>query len=353
MLASNQNKKKSNDPSSFPNHDYSIKDYKKIGKQYDLFMKDACVSYKKGKQILSNVNLYAKPGEIMGLIGGSGAGKSTCMRVMTGQIKPPQLTKGFAVTAGFRAVKDNLRLIQHIGYVPQLEYLSLYEQFNALDNCLFFGRNYVISKKEILKRARSILSILGFENERLIQKPVKYLSGGERKRVSIAVGLINTPKVLFLDEPTTGLDPHLRIAVLNFLLKINKEYGTTMVIVSHDLEIADYCSKVAILNFGKMAGFGEPKQLVESLPSNGKLLEIKFSRLNTKKDLPRINSIPEIKYVLNAGRNRIKIFSDKISELTTIITKLQNLKFNIEDISVNTGTFLDYFRIKGEHIKGV
>ena len=109
--------------------DYSIKEYKAIGEKYDLFMKDACVSYKRGKQILKNVTLFAGSGEILGLIGGSGAGKSTVMRVLTGQVQPPQLTKGFAITAGLRAVKDNFHLIKKIGYVPQLEYLSLYEEF--------------------------------------------------------------------------------------------------------------------------------------------------------------------------------------------------------------------------------
>ena len=185
---------------------------------------------------------------------------------MTGQQKP---TKGYAVTAGCHAIKDKGKLVYQIGYCPQLDYLSLYGEFNSLDNCLFFGKNYQIPRDEIYRRGREIMSILGFENETLIKRPVKYLSGGEKKRVSIAVGLINTPKILFLDEPTTGLDPHLRISVLNYLLKINKEFNTTMVIVSHDLEVADYCSKVAILNFGHLAGFGKPKELVESLPSQG------------------------------------------------------------------------------------
>ncbi len=335
--------------------DYALKDYKEIGKDFDIFMKKSSVEYTKGVEVLGDVSLFARPGEILGLIGGSGAGKSTCMRVMTGQIKPPQLTTGFAVTAGYRAVKDNLKLIQRIGYVPQLEYLSLYEEFSALDNCLFFGKNYNLKKDEIFKRAREILDVLGLDNEELINKPVKYLSGGERKRVSIAVGLINTPKVLFLDEPTTGLDPHLRIAVLNFLLRINKKYETTMLIVSHDLEIADYCSKVAILNHGNLIGFGQPKELVESLPSNGRMAIIKFDKLNNRKDIPRIESdIPSVVHVLNAGRNRLKVFIDDIDDnIAGIIEQIENMGLNVLKFTIDTGTFLDYFRIKGEHIEGV
>ncbi len=335
--------------------DYSLKDFKEVGKDFDIFMKEASVEYKKGTQVLGDVSLFAKPGEILGLSGGSGAGKSTCMRVMTGQIKPPQLTTGFAITAGYRAVKDNLKLIHRIGYVPQLEYLSLYEEFSALDNCIFFGKNYNLKKKEIVERAQEVLEVLGLDDEELMNKPVKYLSGGEKKRVSIAVGLVNTPKVLFLDEPTTGLDPHLRIAVLNFLLKINKKYNTTMLIVSHDLEIADYCSKVAILNYGKLVGFGQPKELVESLPSNGRMVIMKFNKLNNRKDIPKIKEkIPEIEYILNAGRNQLKLFIEDVdTKIADIVINIEKLGLDVKKFTVDTGTFLDYFRIKGRHIEGV
>jgi ABC-2 type transport system ATP-binding protein len=319
--------------------------------QFDLYMRNANVEYTKGKRVLSNVSLYARPGEILGLIGGSGAGKSTCMRVMTGQVKT--VGEGFAYCAGYDSVKEQIKLVQKIGYVPQLEHLSLYYEFSSLENCLFFGRNYLIPRQTILKRAREIMSVLGFEDEELINKPVKYLSGGEKKRVSIAVGLINTPKVLFLDEPTTGLDPHLRIAVLNFLLKINKEFRTTMVIVSHDLEIADYCSKVAILNFGKLVGFGKPKELIESLPSKGRLMQIRFEKLNNRTDIPKILEIPGIRYALIAGRNKLKIFADNVDAVSTITSKIQNHGLDIKSITIDSGSFLDYFRIKGRHIEGV
>ena len=326
---------------------FSRKDKSKIGKKFDVYMKDCCVSYQKGKEVLTDISLHAEPGEILGLIGGSGAGKSTCMRVMTGQVKP---TKGFAVTVGFDSVKEQNALVEVVGYVPQLEYLSLYYEFSAIDNCIFFGRTYLIDRETIRERAIEILGILGFENEDLMNKPVKYLSGGEKKRVSIAVGLINTPKVLFLDEPTTGLDPHLRISVLNFLLKINQNMKTTMIIVSHDLEIADYCSKVAILNLGKLAAFGRPKALIEQLPSNGRMLVIKFERLDNRRDLTRLEKIEGIVHVLNAGRNKLKLFLEDMSEMEEILTKIRKLGLKIERLVVDTATFLEYFRIKGEHI---
>jgi ABC-type multidrug transport system ATPase subunit len=294
--------------------------------------------------VLKDISLDAKKGEILGLIGGSGAGKSTCMRVMTGQVKP---THGFVKTANCDVYSQRNMLVQRIGYVPQLEHLSLYFDFNAIDNCLFFGRTYQIPAKEIKKRAVEIMKILGFESEELIKKPVKLLSGGEKKRVSIAVGLINTPNVLFLDEPTTGLDPHLRISVLNFLLKINKEFGTTIVIVSHDLEVADYCSRVAILNFGQLASFGKPKELVESLPSKGNMMVCQFSKIDTRSDIKNLLSIQGVKHVLHAGRNKLKLFVDDIHNISNILDEFQLKNLELKSFSIDSATFLDYFRIKG------
>lgn len=325
----------------------SKEEKERISREYDIYMDRVCVSYTRGKQVLTDVSLHAKSGDILGLIGGSGAGKSTCMRVMTGQVKP---TSGLSITAGYDCRKEKGKLVNVIGYVPQLEYLSLYEKFSAIDNCIFFGRNYLIPKSEIIKRAKRILQILGFENEKLMNQPTETLSGGEKKRVSIAVGLINTPKVLFLDEPTTGLDPHLRISVLNFLLKINKEMNTTMVIVSHDLEVADYCSRVAILNFGKIEGFGKPKELVESLPSQGKMIIVKFKELDNRTAIPTILKIKGVVHVLNAGRNKLKIFVENIADVSVIIKEIKKQGFDVLKFVVDSGTFLEYFRIVGKHI---
>ncbi|MBD3352972.1 MAG: ATP-binding cassette domain-containing protein [Candidatus Lokiarchaeota archaeon] len=315
---------------------------------YDIFMRDCSVSYDGKTVVLKDVSLDLKKGEILGLIGGSGAGKSTCMRVMTGQVKP---LKGFIRTANCDVFSQRSLLVQKIGYVPQLEYLSLYYDFSALDNCVFFGRNYQLGASTIKKRAREIMKILGFENESLLKKPVKYLSGGEKKRVSIAVGLVNTPQILFLDEPTTGLDPHLRISVLNFLQKINKEYGTTMVIVSHDLEVADYCTRVAILNFGELVGFGKPKVLVESLPSNGQMLFAKFNQIDIRTDPGRIKEIEGVENVLLAGRNKLKVFVSDISNITPILSKISDLNLELKSFTIDSATFLDYFRIRGKSLE--
>ncbi|GAB4317841.1 MAG: hypothetical protein Kow0069_20710 [Promethearchaeota archaeon] len=313
--------------------------------KHSIVMVNASVEYTKGKRVLHGVTLTAKRGEVLGLIGGSGAGKSTCMRVMTGQVVP---TEGHAITAGCDVIKQRSELVRRIGYVPQLDHLSLYQQFNAIENAVFFGRNYGIPPAVVRKKAVEVLHILGFETEALMKKPVRHLSGGERKRVSVAVGLVHDPDVLFLDEPTTGLDPHLRIAVLNFLHKINVELGTTMVIVSHDLEIADYCSKVAIIDRGRLIASGHPRELVASLPSEGRMVTVQFSNLSHE-DVGRVAGLPGVEHVLMAGRNRLKLAVTDYRNTRKLLRQLFELELPPVRFAIDRGTFLDFFRIKGRY----
>ncbi|MHA1972082.1 MAG: ABC transporter ATP-binding protein [Candidatus Hodarchaeales archaeon] len=306
-----------------------------------IILKDVEVRYGKGPPVLKDVSIDLKPGEILGLVGSSGAGKTTAMRVMTGQLKP---TKGEAYTSHFNVATNAHDISMIIGFVPQLEYLSLYYEFSAVQNAQFFGRNFNLSDKVIRKRAEEILGILGFSND-MMNQPIKYLSGGEKKRASIAVGLINIPDVLFLDEPTTGLDPHLRIQVLNYLLKINQKYNTTLVIVSHDLEVADYCTKVAIVDGGRLVGFGRPNELIASLPSQGFHLLVKFGNLSWSqtREIKKLNSVV---YVLHAGRNKLKLFLEDVNEIHNIYKQLRKIGLDPRMMVIDRCTFLDYFRLK-------
>jgi ABC-2 type transport system ATP-binding protein len=312
--------------------------------QYSIYMKDASVEYSKGIRVLSNVTLTAKKGEILGLLGGSGAGKSTVMRVMTGQVKP---TDGYAYTAGFNVLTQHKELVEKIGYVPQLEYMSLYFNCNAIENCVFFGQTYGLRPKEIREKAKEVCDILGLRGD-LQTKPIKYLSGGQAKRVSMAVGLVNTPEVLFLDEPTTGLDPHLRVEVLNFLLKINRKYGTTMVIVSHDLEVADYCTKVAIIQHGHLVAAGEPSKMIETLPSKGRMIILRFKNL-TRQDYTKIAALKGVVYSLVAGRNKLKLWLKDVKDVRHLLGQLMDVNCEPEEFIIDNCTFLEYFRLQGTY----
>ncbi len=177
-----------------------------------------------------------------------------------------------------------------------------------------------------------------------MHKPVKWLSGGEKKRVSIAVGLINTPEILILDEPTTSFDPHLRLAVLNFLLKINRKYNATIVIVSHNLEISDYCDLIVVLIKGKLISFGSADDMIQALSSGGRVVLCRFKYLNFN----QIKALKNVEFVLHAGRNQIKLFLKDFSQFRQTYNQLIELNLPLSSFSIKRGSFIDYFRIIGE-----
>lgn len=296
--------------------------------------------------LIDDVSLIANKGEILGIIGESGAGKSTAVKVLTGQIKP---NRGFARIAGYDVFLDRKHAILKMGYVPQMGSLDdVYPEFSALKNAFFFGKMYGLSKSEIKDRAKQILNILGF-SEDLMKKPVKQLSGGEKKRVSICVGMIHNPEVLILDEPTTGLDAHLCIEVLNYLKILNKTLHTTIIMVSHDLETAQYVDRLAILDRGKVIEFSTPHTLIDLFfPSQGRTILMTFDLVD-KALLNQLKEIEQVQYVLKVGRYAVKIFSTGIPEnLNNLIQAIQAKQLKFQSFSIDYATFLDYFRLRME-----
>ncbi|MFX0107733.1 MAG: ABC transporter ATP-binding protein [Candidatus Hodarchaeota archaeon] len=291
---------------------------------------------------LKGVSFFANKKEFLGIIGASGAGKTTVLRVLTGQIDP---TDGEAFVGGYDVTKKSDLIALLVGYVPQLEHLSLYYDFTALENAQFFGRCFGMRPKLIEERARNVLTILGFDEE-LMTKHVKKLSGGERKRVSICLGMIHDPPVLLLDEPTTGLDAHLRHETLNYLKELNYELGTTMVIISHDLEIVDYCTRVCLLEDGLVSQFNTPENLISSLPGRGESVRVSL-KVFTPTIVERIRAIPGVEYTAMAGRNAMKLFIDNPSQqILPVIEALNKEKIPFEEVSLVESDFFDYFQVK-------
>lgn len=312
-------------------------------KQHVVFISHATFQVN-NKILIDDISLIANKGEILGIIGESGAGKSTTIKVLTGQLKP---SRGFARIAGLDVFLDHDNAILKMGYVPQMASLDdVYPEFSALKNAYYFGKMYGMTKPEIEERAQHILSILGF-TEKMMKKSVNQLSGGEKKRVSICIGMIHNPEVLILDEPTTGLDAHLRIDVLNYLKILNKTLSTTIVLVSHDLEIAQYVDRLAILDRGKIIEFATPETLIKLFfPSNGRTILMHFDNL-TDSLFEQLNFIETIKFVLKVGRNSLKIFAENVPDkLNELLESLYAQNIEFRSFSIDQATFLDYFRIR-------
>ncbi len=292
--------------------------------------------------ILRDVSFYTREREILGVIGASGSGKTTCLRVMTAQLKP---YSGAARIAGYDVRNEANEIHYATGYVPQHENESLYYPFSALENAHFFGRMYEIDGKEIKQRAIELLSILGFDED-LMYKPVKFLSGGERKRVSICVGLIHQPPILLLDEPTTGLDAHLRHELLNYLKQLNFHYGTSMVLISHDLEVVEYCNRVVLLENGTISLQGHPDELIKSLTGRGEAIEVTFRRL-TEDIIRQVNEINFVESTIRSGRGSLKVFVKQPHKVVPdLLQALREMNLSPQELSIVEASFYDFFRTK-------
>lgn len=228
-----------------------------------------------GLRALDSVTFSVHQGEIFGFLGPNGAGKTTTLRILTGQLRP---TSGTARVMGFDVVADRRALKPLIGVV--FEYQNLYQRLSARDNLNFTARLYGVSQD----RVEAILEKVGLQDR--AGDSLKKYSNGMKQRLLIARALLHRPKVLFLDEPTRGLDPAMAQSIRS-IITLLAEAGMTIFLTTHYMEEADQlCSRVAILDLGRMVALDTPEHLkqsypreVESAPGRPITLEDVFLRL--------------------------------------------------------------------------
>ncbi|QEE14590.2 ABC transporter ATP-binding protein [Promethearchaeum syntrophicum] len=202
------------------------------------------------------ISFQVKKGEFFGLLGPNGAGKTTTISVLTGISSP---TEGTASVGGYDIKSELKKIKELIGVCPQEP--ALYKFLNGLENIEFFGKLHQMPKEEIQNRAEELLKLLGLFEAR--KRIVKGYSGGMLRQLSLIVALINEPEILFLDEPTVGMDPRARRKVWEFLGTV-KQQKRTIILTTHYIEEAEVlCDRVAIMDYGKILAIGPPKQLIE------------------------------------------------------------------------------------------
>ncbi|MHA1732280.1 MAG: ATP-binding cassette domain-containing protein, partial [Promethearchaeota archaeon] len=177
-------------------------------------------------------------------------------------------------------VADPKAITPLYGYVPQdLSYI--YHDFTPVENCIHFGRQYGLSEEVLTQRAKQILKDLGVEDQ--MDKMVKDLSGGQKRRVSIAIAMVHNPSILFLDEPTSGLDPLTRFDLWRYLDVINKQYGISLVVISHYLDEIEYSDKAAIyLNGVGFHDYNSPQKLKETISRGGVAMEVTLEKVSLR-----------------------------------------------------------------------
>jgi ABC-2 type transport system ATP-binding protein len=220
---------------------------------------------------VDRLSLTVPGGEIFGLIGPNGAGKTTTIKMLTTLLPP---SAGTAEVAGHDILREPQAVRRSIGYVPQL--ISSDAQVSGYENLWVFSRLYLIPKSERESRIREALEFMGLDP--VADELVKNYSGGMIRRLEIAQALLHRPRLLFLDEPTVGLDPIARDAVWEQIERLRGRYGTSIVLTTHYMEEADrLCGRVAVMHRSKVVAIGAPAELKAGLGRDDATLEDVFA----------------------------------------------------------------------------
>jgi ABC-2 type transport system ATP-binding protein len=208
---------------------------------------------------VDQLSFEVKPGSIFGLLGSNGAGKTTVIKMLTTLLAP---TSGTGAVAGFDIARDPEQVRQHIGYVSQM--LSSDGELTGYENLTISAKLYGLFGAERKRRIREALDFMDLSDA--ADRLVGHYSGGMIRRLEIAQSMLHRPSVLFLDEPTVGLDPAARHGVWRHIEQVRGEFGTTVFMTTHDMDEADrLCETVAFMHRGKLAGFGTPRELKEKI----------------------------------------------------------------------------------------
>jgi ABC-2 type transport system ATP-binding protein len=284
---------------------------------------------------VDGISFAVDHGEIFGLLGPNGAGKSTLIRMMTTLIEP---TSGTARVNGFDVQRSANDVRKIIGVIAQATTTDL--DLSAEENLLIFAKLYGVPRDRRMRVIRELLAAV--ELEQWGNKPVKNLSGGMRRRLEIARGLVHQPKVFFLDEPTTGLDPVSRVGVWEMLSRLKKERDLTILLTTHYMDEADkLCDRIAIVDHGKLVALDSPLRLKASVPGSN-ILEVSFSAvpegwLEILKGLPEVQEVKSEDHAFRILSNNGPVTTVELVEAT----RRAGVTFN--SLSVQSTTLDDVF----------
>jgi len=286
-----------------------------------------------GLKAVDNVNLAVEEGSIFGLLGPNGAGKTTLISMLVTMRKP---SHGNAMVNGFDIVRQPGKVRASIGIVFQDQ--SLDEDLTARENLEMHAALYNVPQKERRERIEGMIRLVGLEKN--LNGVVKTFSGGMRRRLEIARGLVHHPRVLFLDEPTIGLDPQTRAGIWDYIRRLNREKGITVILTTHYMDEADdVCGRVAIIDQGKIIVSGTPKQLKDGL--GGDVISLECGSTESCREM-----LAEFKWVKSAVRHdgfidvRVENGEQKIPK---ILALMNSRGVNVDSVNLRKPSLDDVF----------
>ena len=287
-------------------------------------------------QAVDNVSFRVQSGEIFGLLGPNGAGKSTLIRMLTTLVPP---TSGTAVVAGHDIIRDPTAVRSSIGVIPQN--MTSDPELTCAENLGIHARLYGITGARRRERTMELLEAVGLRDR--ADAMAATLSGGMRRRLEIARGMVHDPQILFLDEPTTGLDPVSRISVWEMITHLRVQQGRTLFLTTHYMDEADrLCDRVAIVDRGRIVALDTPVALKASVPGASRI-EVQF-----EPDLPGgvadLESLPAAKSVRSLGSATYRISSDRgPASAQELVELARQRKLELKSLSVASTTLDDVF----------
>jgi ABC-2 type transport system ATP-binding protein len=284
---------------------------------------------------VDSLTFSVEHGEVFGLLGPNGAGKSTLIRMLTTLVPP---TSGTARVNGFDIVREANEVRQSIGVIPQAMTSDL--DLSAEENMGIFAKLYGIPREKRLRTIKQLLKEVDLD--KWADKPVKMFSGGMRRRLEIARGLVHEPSLFFLDEPTTGLDPVSRVAVWEMLTRLKRQRDLTILVTTHYMDEADkLCDRVAIVDHGKLAALDSPLKLKASIPGEN-VLEVSFSAV-PQDWMETLKALPDVAEVIADG-NIYRISSNNGPRTTVeLLEAARNAGATVNSLSVQSTTLDDVF----------
>ena len=246
-----------------------------------ISVKDLVLVYSDGTKAVDNISFSVQEGEFFGFLGPNGAGKSTTIKILTTLLRK---TAGTATIAGFDLDKDAAGIRKIIGV--QSQDTTVDGDLTGKENLTLQGHFYQMPTDEIKKRVDELLKLVGLESA--ANRRARNYSGGMKKRLDLATAVIHKPKILFLDEPTTGLDPQSRVAIWDYLKQLNQNEGITIFLTTQYLEEADkLCKRLSIIDVGKVVASGSPSELKKQVGADS----IRLGLENCDRDRPRAKEI--------------------------------------------------------------